>query len=157
MTQSIETEIVTWEPRSLFAELNHLFEDLGAFPFARATSGSPLASTLALRIAPTDLVDAGPAFELDVEIPGIPKDRLEVSLRGTHLAVRGEAAESKESAEKGWVHRERSYAGFFRAIELPEPVKSDEATATVKDGVLHLKLPKLTPTPTPGEVKVPVQ
>ena len=162
MTSSMETELWTREPRSLFADLNHLFDDWDVWtftPFGRAAVGSPLATTSGrgLRLAPTDLVDTGTAFELDVEIPGIPKDKLEVSLRGTHLEIRGEATESKESDQKGWVHRERSYAGFYRAVELPEPVRSTEAKATVKDGVLHLELPKLAPTPSPDEVKVPVQ
>lgn len=59
--------------------------------------------------------------------------------------------------EEHYVHRERSYAGYYRAFELPEPVQAADAKAKVVNGLLELKLPKETPTPSEKEVKVSVE
>ena len=165
MTTDSETEIATRESLLPFAEFDRLFDDLAQSvfaPFGRwgPTFHLPVEAGLParyLRTAPLDVSDTGTAFRLTADLPGIPKEKLEIHVRGSRVEIRGESATSTEEEARGLVHRERTYAGFYRAVELPEPVKATDATATVKDGVLELTLPKLTPTPSPDEVQVPVQ
>lgn len=170
MTNDTETEIAPRETVYPFAEFDRLFDDLtqgflapfGVAPFGRWTRRVPVPAdggrgVRYLRTAPLDVTDTGTAFELTADLPGIPKEKLEVRVRGACVEIRGEQSEASDADGTGFVHRERTYAGFYRSVELPEPVKAAEATASVKDGVLTLTLPKLTPTPTPDEVQVPVQ
>jgi len=111
-----------------------------------------------LRTARTDVEETPTTYRLAVEVPGIPKENLAITVKGTEVEIRGEFASEKESkAEAGFVHRERTYAGFYRALTLPEPVIGTQAKATVENGVLTLELPKENPEPTPTEVKVSVQ
>ncbi|HYA54299.1 MAG TPA: Hsp20/alpha crystallin family protein, partial [Thermoplasmata archaeon] len=66
-------------------------------------------------------------------------------------------ATESEQKEEHYLHRERTFAGFYRAFELPEPVVAAQAKAKVVNGVLELELPKESPTPSPEEVKVSVE
>jgi HSP20 family protein len=111
--------------------------------------GSPI------RAARTDVSDTGTAFKIVAEVPGIPKEKIEIRVRGATVEIRGEHATDEKSAGE-FVHRERRFAGYYRALELPEPVVAAEAKATVENGVLELDLPKLHPGPSNDEVRVPV-
>ncbi len=147
----------------LFDDLRgHLFGSLGIapirwFPTAFSAMDGSVETPRQLRAAPTDVTDTGKAFKVVAEVPGIPKDRLEIRVRGSTVEIRGESQSANESSDGSWVHRERTYSGFYRTLELPEPVIAGEAKATVKDGLLELELPKQTPTASPDEVKVPIQ
>lgn len=115
------------------------------------------ASTPFARTPRTDVSDTGKSYRIVAEVPGLPKDRIDIRVRGTSVEIRGEQATETEETKKQLVHRERSFAGFYRRLELPEPVLAGEATAKVENGVLELDLPKQTPTPSNDEVKVAVQ
>lgn len=108
------------------------------------------------RAARTDVSDTGTAFKVVAEVPGIPKDKLDIRIRGTSVEIRGESATKGETRDGQYVHRERTYAGFYRHLELPEPVVAADAKAKVENGVLELELPKEHPA-SGSEVKVSVQ
>jgi HSP20 family molecular chaperone IbpA len=109
------------------------------------------------RAARTDVTDAGKAYQIIAEVPGIPKDKLDIRVRGTSVEIRGENSQKNESKDGEFVHRERIHAGYYRRLELPEPVLATEAKAKVENGVLELELPKEHPTAPAGEVKIAVQ
>jgi len=165
MPSTNEHEIARREPTDPWTEFDRLFDDLRGRFYGRL-GGVPLGAFLAeiptdgarnLRAAPTDITDNGKSFKVVAEIPGIPKEKLEVRIRGSTVEIRGESEKREEKTQGEFVHRERTYQGYYRSMELPEPVVAGEAKATVKDGILELDLPKLAPTPSPDEVKVPVQ
>jgi HSP20 family protein len=137
----------------VFNEMSsRLFEPFGFGPFAPS-----LRSDGALfRPARTDVADTGSAYRIVAEVPGIPKDKLDIRVRGATVEIRGESSEEKESSDASFVHRERAYQGYYRQLELPEPVVGAEAKAKVENGLLELELPKQHPTPGPDEVKVRV-
>jgi HSP20 family protein len=141
-----------------FDEMRERFFDAsGLLPYGRPyapveAQGGPL-----FRAARTDVSDTGNAYKLTVEIPGIPKDKLDIRVRGTQVEIRGETTEQKEEKNASYVHRERVYSGFYRSLELPEPVVATEAKAKVENGLLELELPKQHPTPSSSEVKIAVQ
>jgi HSP20 family molecular chaperone IbpA len=108
------------------------------------------------RPARTDVEDTGTSYRIVAEIPGIPKEKLDIRVRGTTVEIRGEASDEKETKGASYVHRERSYQGYYRTVELPEPVVATDAKAKVDNGLLELELPKQRPTPSPDEVKVRV-
>ncbi len=140
-----------------FADLHARLFDGGAGPFFGFALASPDGGAPTVyRAARTDLRDSGPAYHLTLEVPGIPKEKLQVRVRGASVEVRGEQATAAESTQENFVHRERRYSGFYRAVELPEPVVAKSVTAKVENGLLELELPKEHPTPEDVEVQVPV-
>ncbi len=162
MTQEIQKKESRLEPWSdfdrLFDEMRQRFFDAwGLQPFGAPFLPLEGREPGFFRAARTDVSDTGTTYKIVAEIPGIPKDHLDIRVRGTTVEIRGDA--EKESEEKGaqYVHRERSYSGYYRSLELPEPVVATDAKAKVVNGLLELELPKEKPTPSQAEVKIAVQ
>jgi HSP20 family protein len=81
-------------------------------------------------------------YTVRVELPGLKREGIEVSLQDGALVITGERTEEKVG-EGTEVHRsERFYGKFQRALTLPEPVAADKVKADYKDGVLTVTLPK---------------
>jgi HSP20 family protein len=81
-------------------------------------------------------------FTIRVEVPGLRREDIDVSLQDGALVISGERR--SEKVEEGVeIHRqERFYGKFQRALTLPEPVVADKVKADYKDGVLTVTLPK---------------
>jgi HSP20 family protein len=94
----------------------------------------------------SDLIDAGKEYRIRVEVPGIPKDKLNISVMSRGVKIEGEAETNIDEENEGFVHKERTWSKVRRDISLPEEVIPDQADATVKDGILELKIPKKNPT-----------
>jgi HSP20 family protein len=93
---------------------------------------------------------------VDVEVPGMKKEDIKVSLEHNVLSLKGEKKQEKEVKEENYHRWERCYGSFSRAFELPIPVEADKIKASYRDGVLHVKLPKaeeVKPKEIPIEVK----
>ena len=157
MTKEIERKDAAVD---LWSEFDRAFNELSSRffePFGSATLAPSVRSNGAVfRPARTDVVDTGSAFRVVAEVPGIPKEKLDIRVRGTTVEIRGEQAEEKETKGASFVHRERAYQGYYRTLELPEPVVGAEAKAQVDHGLLELELPKEHPSPGPSEVRVKV-
>ena len=81
-------------------------------------------------------------FSIRVELPGMKREDIEVSLHDGALVISGERHREKicEGTEE---HRqERYYGKFSRALTLPTAVAGDKVKAAYKDGVLTVTLPK---------------
>ncbi len=83
--------------------------------------------------------DEGEALAVEAEVPGVRREDLEVTTMGSELTIRGR----REVGEARTFHRQERGAGeFSRVITLPVEVNPDAVEATLKDGVLFLRLPK---------------
>jgi HSP20 family protein len=143
----------------LFDEMGRRFyEAFGIRPWGSLWTVESGPQRPVLRPARTDVTDSGTSYRVVAEIPGIPKENLEIHVKGSSVEIRGEK-KTDRSVKDGEqvVHRELSQLGYYRALELPEPVLAADAKAKVENGVLELELPKLHPTPAETDVKVPVQ
>lgn len=89
----------------------------------------------------TNLYDKGNSFELVAEVPGMSSENFDVKIQGNYLEISGNR---KVDAPDGYrAHRnERGSASFTRSLTLPSEVDSSKASATLKDGLLVLTLPK---------------
>jgi HSP20 family protein len=151
--QKQESQADPWSDldRAFDAMQRRFAESFGILPFG------PFESEPGFRAPRTDVTDTGTAYKVVAEIPGIPKEKLDIRIRGATVEIRAEHEAEKEEKEERYLRRERTYSGYYRAFELPEPVVAADAKAKVQDGVLELELPKQTPTPSEEEVKVSVQ
>jgi len=101
------------------------------------------------------LSDAGSSLLVKAEVPGLTEKDLQLSIHQDVLTMSGER---KQSAPEGYhVHRqERAPLKFARSFTLPCKIDPEKATATLKDGVLTLTLPK-GPEAQPRQIAVKVQ
>jgi HSP20 family protein len=89
-----------------------------------------------------DVRDADGEIVVKADLPGVKKDEVQIELSDSTLVIKGERKKEEEIKEEDYVRRERSYGSFSRVIGLSSEVNSDAVTATFKDGVLEVHLPK---------------
>lgn len=88
-----------------------------------------------------DVAESDTAYELAVELPGVKKEAIQVSVYENSVTINAEA--TREEAEgQQWLLRERSFGKFSRNIALPEAVDDGSSQARYVDGVLYLTLQK---------------
>jgi HSP20 family protein len=108
-------------------ELDRLFGD-----FER--SSTPASTSLSFD-------DDGKSFVLRADVPGLTEKDVQISVAGNTVTLRGER--KVEVPEGHSVHRrERSAVRFAKSFELPARLDADKVTATLKQGVLTLTLPR---------------
>lgn len=102
-----------------------------------------------------DIAERENDYFVKMELPGVNKDDVKISLESNILTIKGEKKQEKEEKNKD-VHRlERNYGSFLRSFTLLTSVKSDTIDAFFKDGVLTISLPKAEDAkPKQIEVKV---
>nr|WP_320190088.1 Hsp20/alpha crystallin family protein [uncultured Desulfobacter sp.] len=89
----------------------------------------------------TNLYEHGDNFEIRAEVPGLEKEDLNVKIQGNYLEISGERR--SDAPEEYKTHKtERGVGSFSRSFTLPADVDSTKVEATLKNGVLYLKLPK---------------
>ena len=91
-----------------------------------------------------DMKETEDAFSVKLTMPGIDKDKIDISFSDGVLTVNGETNENTENEdEKGtWLVREHKHFTYYRSVRLPSEVQADKAEAEYKNGVLTLTLPK---------------
>jgi HSP20 family protein len=89
-----------------------------------------------------DVVETANEVRVDVDVPGVSPESLDINLTGNMLTVAGEKSTVKD-AEHQTVHvRERAGGTFSHSIPLPVPVNPEEVAASTKNGVLEIRLNK---------------
>lgn len=82
------------------------------------------------------------AVEVTAEVPGLKPEEIEVVLSGDILTIKGEKNEEKERKDGDYHLVERRFGSFQRSFRLPVEVDRQKLSATHKDGVLKVLLPK---------------
>jgi HSP20 family protein len=93
-----------------------------------------------------NMIDKGDKYEIQVEVPGIEREKLNVKATKKSLEITGEQSEKIEDKDKNYVYNERSYRSFSRRIPIPEEIIPSKVTAKMSNGMLFVELPKTTPT-----------
>jgi len=109
------------------------------------------------REPPTDLLDNGDHYILSTELPGIRKEDIEVRVTSEAVDIKAQAGEEKEEKARDYYYRERSHRSFHRSFPFPAEVVPEQAQASLKDGVLEVRVPKREPTAKREPFKVEVE
>lgn len=89
-----------------------------------------------------EILEEDQQYTIRLEIPGVSKEEVDVSVAEDTLIIRGEKrAETQQ--EQGHCHyTERHFGAFHRTLAIPADAKSEELQASFKDGVLTITLPR---------------
>ena len=90
-----------------------------------------------------DIKDEGNKLLVTTELPGINEEDIWINLKEDMLEISAKTGKEKETEEEGYIHKEREYTGFFRAVCLPTNVEEEGSTAKIENGVLTITLPKM--------------
>jgi HSP20 family protein len=142
-----------WDPfaemAGLHREMDQVFgEFFGQTPFS-------MAETEAMWSPLVDVHETKDNLLLQVEVPGVKQEDIQVSIEGDTLTLKGERKREAEVKEDEYHRIERSYGRFERNILLPSLVDPNRVKATYRDGVLEIQLAKKEEAK-PKEIKVEV-
>ncbi len=124
-----------WDPVAQINRLNEQLHDYlgnrGSFPSLMGEGFTPLA----------DVEETDDAYLVEVELPGVKGDDLDVEVAGRRLTVSGER---KERERVGILRRQtRTVGRFHYEVVLPSDVAEDQVEASLNEGVLSIRVPKI--------------
>ncbi len=119
-------------------QLTRLFDDAFDRFFGPVSLDSVASRSPALDVAESDR-----AYTVRLEMPGVAKDDVKVSIEGRQVSVQAQSQRQDERKDgERVVYRERSVTSYARTFTLPAEVDQAEAGAKLEHGVLTLTLPK---------------
>lgn len=92
-----------------------------------------------------DIKEEQGRYLIHADIPGVKAEEIEVSMEQGVLTIRGERKHESTESGKGYKRLERSHGVFIRRFSLPDSVDANNISASSKDGVLEVILPKTVP------------
>lgn len=144
----MENEIIVREPElyfdSIHQELNNFLRDT----FLTNAFANPLNIKKTSIYRPAIEVRQNDAnYKIKVQLPGIPKDNIQVELDNDFMTITAETHEEKEEKKENERNErfhtsEFRYGKYQRTISFDQPIKADDASAGYKDGVLTITIPK---------------
>lgn len=149
----------TPSPFAWFEEADRWFDQLRQ-SFEERLWGAPLVRWgdfgIHVREPLVDMIDKGSEFVVRAELPGVSKEDVDLTVTPDRIEIEARTGRSREEKDNTYFYQERTYQALRRVLTFPEDVNADLAAATLKDGILEVRVPKQEPTPESKPVKVPV-
>jgi HSP20 family protein len=143
--------LIRWRPmrqmENIQDEVNRVFDSFFSTPMRRR--GEDMGAWL----PDVDIVEDKDRIDVQVDLPGMEKDDIKVSVEDNILTIKGERKSFKEEKDKTYHQVERTYGKFTRSFSLPSTVDGSKIKANYKNGVLKIELPK-TEAVKPKEIPV---
>jgi len=80
---------------------------------------------------------------ITTEIPGVKTEDIDISVSGNSVTLRGKRPSEEETNVESFHRHELWHGNFSKTVKLPFNVDSEKVTASYKNGILHVALPKL--------------
>jgi HSP20 family protein len=125
-----------------FLELEKMRNHMETIYNALAGSVAQIRSNYTGVFPPVNLAEDDDHLYLTAELPGAAADKLEVSVKGETLSLRGEIPAAQVGAEVSYHRKERESGSFRRVLSLPAKVEVDRVEAAFKNGLLTVTIPK---------------
>ena len=90
-------------------------------------------------VLPVDVREEDAAFVISAVVPGLKAEDINIQILEDVVTLEG----ARQIEDSAYLLRELPYGNFRRSLRLPVPVDGDAAEATVADGLLTLRLPKV--------------
>jgi HSP20 family protein len=148
--EEFKMTFIRWKPVgdmvNIQDEINRIFESCNCG--LESESGKNL-------MPRADIIEGKDSYKVMLDLPGIKKEDVKVTLQDNVLTVSGEKKKEDDSKDHTMHRVERSYGAFKRIFEMPVRVDSGKIKAEFKDGVLTIELLK-TEESKPKEIAVEI-
>lgn len=104
---------------------------------------------------PVDIKDTETEIVFTMDIPGMQQENISIEITGDTLSVKAHRETEAKVNASGYVQVERSWGTFQRQFSINVPIKTEQVTASYKDGVLSVQLPKADEA-TPKRVNISI-
>ena len=131
-----------WDP---YSELEHIQKQMNrlldeSFSGGLWRRGIPVGDNYDLS---TDIKDTKDKYVINMDIPGMEKDNIDVEVRNNTLLVSGERKNENEEKNANYYKQERSFGYFSQSLPLPQDADSSAIAVNYNKGVLKIEIPKL--------------
>jgi HSP20 family protein len=96
----------------------------------------------------TDLYETSEAFCISIELPGFRPGEFDVQATEQNVTITGQRV-SANGGPGQFLHVERGQGTFSRRFQFPQAIAASEISATFRDGLLAVRVPKVTRPATP--------
>ncbi|MFH1427464.1 MAG: Hsp20/alpha crystallin family protein [Patescibacteria group bacterium] len=137
------SSLVKWTPLfDPFEDMDKMFSEL--MPTMRGQGGFMPA---------VDIYEERNNVIVETQLAGIDPEKVDISIENDVLCIKGESEKKSEVEDKNYYRKEIRRGGFYRNIPLPAHVIGEQASASAKDGVLRISIPK-APEAEPKKIKI---
>ena len=140
--------LIVREPELYFDSIHQELDNFLRDTFISHTFGHPLNMIKNTILRPAiEVIQNKDNYKVKVQLPGIKKDNIDVEIDNDFMTICAETHEEKEEEKqdennKRYNTSEFRYGKYQRTISFDQPIKSDEAQAEYKDGILTITIPK---------------
>ena len=110
--------------------------------FSEIFNGGSVAEREGSWMPRADVHETDDSYLVQLDVPGIDKRAVKVKFEDNTLTVTGERKYDNKEEGKSYRHVERVYGTFNRTLKLPKDVVAERISASYKNGVLEITLPK---------------
>ncbi|MBN2467077.1 MAG: Hsp20/alpha crystallin family protein [Deltaproteobacteria bacterium] len=125
------------EPEDIGDYIDYVFSEAwGQYPAPRKVMGAGKWSP------PVDIHEDPENIVVKAELPGLTKKDVSIEVKNNILTISGRRTQEDPREDTNYHRIERAFGSFCRSFMLPDSVGEENITATVKDGILEITLPK---------------
>lgn len=95
-------------------------------------------------IMKTDIKEEKDNYSLEIEMPGIKKENVQIELSKGYITISCENNNEVEETEDNYIRKERHYGSFSRSFYVGDKVNMEDIKASMNDGILNIVIPKET-------------
>ena len=130
--------LIKWQPKPM-----NVFDDMDTMihSFFNTDWNFPVRDTRNWSPA-VDVKETDNSFVLTADIPGLTKKDIKVNVANGKLSISGERTYETDQENDNYHYRERRFGTFDRSFKLPETVDEEKISASFKNGILIVALPK---------------
>jgi len=103
---------------------------------------------------PTDAYETEGSFILEMELPGVDQEKIQVEARNGYLVVYGDSRRERDVTAGAYQVMERTYGPFARRFPLPADADVQNISARFKAGILTVTVPKKTKTSSRVQIEI---
>ena len=130
--------LIKWQPKPM-----NVFDDMDTMihSFFNTDWNFPVRDTRNWSPA-VDVKETDNSFVLTADIPGLTKKDIKVNVANGKLSISGERTYETDQENDNYHYRERRFGTFDRSFKLPDTVDEEKISASFKNGILNVALPK---------------
>jgi HSP20 family protein len=142
------------KPGDLISRMDEIFDSISRRAFELFESNGRLfgrelddwlrAETEVLQPVRINLSESDESLEVRAEVPGFTEKELEINVEPRRLTIAGKRESKKEERKGKSLYAEQTSDQILRIVNLPADIDTEKATATLKNGILELSMPKIS-------------
>lgn len=143
----------------IFDEINRIRKEMNKVfdRFSQNPAFKNLKEISSMKTPPLDMQETGDSVIIKLDMPGVNKEDVQINVKDSLLEVKAHKKREARTVREGYYKQERAFSGFYRALQLPANVDSENTEVDYKDGVLKITIPKKERAKEKKKIKIRVK